>query len=117
MKHGSTILKYGSDASVVEADDITSRRDFLPDINKNSSSNILAQTCLDFSISDIRISAWHGIKLSILYHQACSKGALQSDLHMCTKEPTFYDTNSLTMFWVLAKPDCCFLIIYYTLEA
>jgi hypothetical protein len=21
------------------------------------------------------------------------------------------------MFWVLAKPDCCFLIIYYTLEA
>jgi hypothetical protein len=25
MKHGSTILKYGSDASVVEADDITSR--------------------------------------------------------------------------------------------
>ena len=45
------------------------------------------------------------------------KGALQSDLRMCTKEPTFYDTNSLTMFWVLAKPDCCFLIIYYTLEA
>ena len=45
------------------------------------------------------------------------KGALQSDLCMCTKEPTFYDTNSLTMFWVLAKPDCCFLIIYYTLEA
>ena len=47
------------------------------------------------------------------------KGALQSDLRMCTKEPTFYDTNSLcftnssTMFWVLAKPDCCFLIIYY----
>ena len=36
---------------------------------------------------------------------------------MCTKEPTFYDTNSLSMFWVLAKPDCCFLIIYYTLEA
>ena len=28
---------------------------------------------------------------------------------MYTKEPTFYDTNSLTMFWVLAKPDCCFL--------
>ena len=25
MKHGSTILKYGSDASVVEVDDITSR--------------------------------------------------------------------------------------------
>ena len=45
------------------------------------------------------------------------KDALQSDLRMCTKEPTFYDTNSLTMFWVLAKPDCCFLIIYYTLEA
>jgi hypothetical protein len=45
------------------------------------------------------------------------KGYLQSDLRMCTKEPTFYDTNSLTMFWVLAKPDCCFLIIYYTLEA
>jgi hypothetical protein len=45
------------------------------------------------------------------------KGDLQSDLRMCTKEPTFYDTNSLTMFWVLAKPDCCFLIIYYTLEA
>jgi hypothetical protein len=45
------------------------------------------------------------------------KGALQSDLRMCKKEPTFYDTNSLTMFWVLAKPDCCFLIIYYTLEA
>ena len=45
------------------------------------------------------------------------KGALQFDLRMCTKEPTFYDTNSLTMFWVLAKPDCCFLIIYYTLEA
>ena len=45
------------------------------------------------------------------------KGALQSDLRMCTNEPTFYDTNSLTMFWVLAKPDCCFLIIYYTLEA
>jgi hypothetical protein len=43
------------------------------------------------------------------------KGALQSDLRMCKKEPTFYDTNSLTMFWVLAKPDCCFLIIYYTL--
>ena len=48
---------------------------------------------------------------------AVVKGALQSDLRMCTKEPTFYDTNSLTMFWVLAKPDCCFLIIYYTLEA
>ena len=45
------------------------------------------------------------------------KGDLQSDLRMCTKEPTFHDTNSLTMFWVLAKPDCCFLIIYYTLEA
>ena len=44
------------------------------------------------------------------------KGALQSDLRMCTKEPTFYDTNSLTMFCVLEKPDCCFLIIYYTLE-
>jgi hypothetical protein len=45
------------------------------------------------------------------------KGDLQSDLRMCTKEPTFYDTNSLTMFWVLEKPDYCFLIIYYTLEA
>jgi hypothetical protein len=45
------------------------------------------------------------------------KGALQSDLRMCTKKPTFYDSNSLTMFWVLAKPDCCFLIIYYILEA
>jgi hypothetical protein len=45
------------------------------------------------------------------------KGALQSDLRMCTKEPAFYDTNSLTIFWVLAKPHCCFLIIYYTLEA
>jgi hypothetical protein len=45
------------------------------------------------------------------------KGALQSDLRMYTKEPTFYDTNSLTMFWVLAKPECCFLIIDYTLEA
>jgi hypothetical protein len=41
------------------------------------------------------------------------KGELQSDLRMCTKEPTFYDTNSLTMFWVLEKPDYCF----YTLEA
>jgi hypothetical protein len=46
------------------------------------------------------------------------KGDLQSDLRMCTfDEPTFYDTNSLTMFWVLEKPDCCLLIIYYTLEA
>ena len=26
------------------------------------------------------------------------KGDLQSDLRMCTNEPTFYDTNSLTMF-------------------
>jgi hypothetical protein len=30
---------------------------------------------------------------------------------------TLVDTNSLTMFWVLEKPDYCFLIIYYTLEA
>ena len=52
-----------------------------------------------------------------LFNVPTLKGALQSDLRMCTKEPTFYDTNSLTMFWVLAKPDCCFLIIYYTLEA
>jgi hypothetical protein len=53
----------------------------------------------------------------VVYFWMLVKGALQSDLRMCTKEPTFYDTNSLTMFWVLAKPDCCFLIIYYTLEA
>ena len=26
------------------------------------------------------------------------KGDLQSDLRMCIKEPTFYDTNSLAMF-------------------
>ena len=59
----------------------------------------------------IKFAIHANILISIL------KGALQSDLRMCTKEPTFYDTNSVTMFWVLAKPDCCFLIIYYTLEA
>ena len=53
----------------------------------------------------------------ILVRVSRTKGDLQSDLRMCTKEPTFYDTNSLTMFWVLEKPDYCFLIIYYTLEA
>ena len=42
MKHGSTILKYGSDASVVEADDITSR-----DVSAlEQNQEIQAQKCL-----------------------------------------------------------------------
>jgi hypothetical protein len=37
------------------------------------------------------------------------KDAVQSDLRMCTKV--------FISFYVLAKLDCCLLIIYYTLES
>jgi hypothetical protein len=37
------------------------------------------------------------------------KGDIQSDLRMCTNEPTFYDTNSLTMFFCSWKAWLLFL--------
>jgi hypothetical protein len=49
------------------------------------------------------------------------KDAVQSDLRMCTKEPSFYLQTVyiyvFISFYVLAKLDCCVLIIYYTLES
>lgn len=45
------------------------------------------------------------------------KDAVQSGLGMCTKEPSSYDTNSLTMFCVLAKSHCPTLIKYFIVMA
>jgi hypothetical protein len=48
------------------------------------------------------------------------KDAVQSNLRMCTKEPSFYLQTvylDFISFYVLAKLDCCLLIIYYTLES
>ena len=51
----------------------------------------------------IELLTINAFKVSIFYQQILQylsklKGDLQSDLRMCTKEPTFYDTS---MFWVL----------------